>query len=98
MPIVTIDSYRRETFTKKNHIRVSYYDSGALEYDFALRIVRFGRDFEGVLPFSQVDPEVLVTLYDALVEMGGTPPPLPAYITYRVPKSKTEHVDNDTEL
>lgn len=44
-------------------------------YDFVQRVVVSGSG--NIMPFSQMDREVLVMAHDKLVELGGKPPALP---------------------
>lgn len=37
----------------------------------------YGDSGVAVIPFSQLDRDMLVTMHDTLVELGGTPPALP---------------------
>jgi hypothetical protein len=49
-------------------------------YDFASRIMfawGAGSGSYGITPFSQLDREVLITMRDKLIEIGGKPPELP---------------------
>lgn len=50
-------------------------------YDFNKRLLtssNVNSDTIAVTPFSQLDPEVLAAIHTKLVDMGGTPPELPA--------------------
>ncbi len=51
-------------------------------FDFMSRLLITGRGSSSVgfnvTPFSQLDRDMLVTMRDKLVELGGTPPDLPA--------------------
>jgi hypothetical protein len=61
-------------------------------YDFMTRVMmsRTGEGSGGVsvVPFSQLDPEVLATMHQTLVELKGNPPPLPGEPTTAGPGKK----------
>jgi hypothetical protein len=60
----------------------------AAVYDFALRqtmTYSYGTPV-GVTPFSQVDREVLETMRERLIRLGGHPPELPAVGDVQAPK------------
>ncbi len=65
---------------------ISFYSSNQSTiyhtYDFMSRTLITGRSGGSVgfnvTPFSQLDRDALVTMRDKLVELGGTPPELPA--------------------
>lgn len=74
--------------TKSNDyvLDVSFYSSSQSwvyhSFDFMTRTLVTGRSSSSVgfnvTPFSQLDRDMLITMRDKLVELGGKPPELPA--------------------
>ena len=74
------------TATKSNDYVLSlYYYSSAgsnyMDFDFLTRVTRSRTGDNGssivIIPFSQMDPEVVTEMREKLVSLGGNPPALP---------------------
>ncbi len=70
------DSFNGDFEASKLNGAVLYVSNGAYDYyyDFTQRILTAGRG--GVVPFAQLDRDVLIMMRDKLVSLGGDPPEL----------------------
>ena len=69
------------TSKKENHtVLCVHYDTLYNYYDFTARMLTTcnGSNSVAVVPFSQLDHDTLIAMRDRLIDLGGTPPELPA--------------------
>ncbi len=73
-----------DSFAKRNPVSLTYYSGNsrdgygtAYRFDFLLRVVTVV-DTKDTIHFREFDRDTLEFMRDKLIELGGTPPPLPA--------------------
>lgn len=77
------------TFTKDNDVQLSLtqpglYNHATYRYNFMTRTMLYSggaadhKSGVAVIPFADLDPEVLDAMHAKLVDLGGKPPALPS--------------------
>lgn len=80
------DACRGTQFTKADNASIRYqFDTSSTDiyhiYNFITRTLcvrLYNKENFHVIPFREVDPDVLHFMREKLIDLGGTPPPLPA--------------------